>query len=112
MVELIPLWRSLIDHAAEEFADWFEWTINLESWLGFMRLNEWWPDYEKMPPTTLVHNDFNPRNIGFRRDDGQLSSVPMIGSLRRFRFPSVTLLSFFRFMELERTPTKMTSSIC
>ena len=24
MVELIPLWRSLIDHAAE-FAEWFEW---------------------------------------------------------------------------------------
>ena len=29
-------------------------------------VGEWWKEIEKMP-RTLVHNDFNPRNIAFRR---------------------------------------------
>jgi len=67
MVEMRELWEDLSIHAAREFPDWF-----LESDLSLRHeligtLHEWWPRLESLP-RTLIHNDFNPRNVGFRRE--------------------------------------------
>ena len=48
MVELIPLWRSLIDHAAEEFAEWFEWNDKSRVMARVHEIPEWWPIYESL----------------------------------------------------------------
>ena len=66
MTEMRELWEDLSMHAAREFPDWF-----LDSDLEVRQrlinsLAEWWPRLESSP-RTLNHNDFNPRNLAFRR---------------------------------------------
>jgi hydroxymethylglutaryl-CoA reductase (NADPH) len=74
MSEMRPLCEDLSVHAAREFPDWF-----LESDLALRHelittLHEWWPRLESLP-RTLIHNDFNPRNVAFRRDHSGLRLV-------------------------------------
>ena len=74
MSEMRPLWEDLSVHAAREFPDWF-----LESDLALRHeliatLPEWWPRLESLP-RTLIHNDLNPRNVAFRRDQSGLRFV-------------------------------------
>lgn len=69
MVEMRPLWESLGVHAAEEFPEW----VNQRD-LGLIRelvrdIPLWWVEIERMP-RTLIHNDFNPRNICLRKKAG------------------------------------------
>ncbi len=66
MTETRELWEDLTVHAATEFPEWF-----LESDLALRQklidtIPEWWPILESSP-RTLIHNDFNPRNMAFRR---------------------------------------------
>ena len=70
MVGALPLWRGLIQLAADEFPDWVT-TAHVARWYQLVEtLPRWWAEIEAMP-RTLVHNDFNPRNLAFRRIDGE-----------------------------------------
>ncbi|MES2818138.1 MAG: phosphotransferase [Pseudomonadota bacterium] len=65
MLEKRRLWELLGTHAREEFPVWFS-----EEHLSVFRsivsgIGDWWADIERMP-RTLIHNDFNPRNIALR----------------------------------------------
>nr|WP_298141811.1 phosphotransferase [uncultured Pseudomonas sp.] len=65
MLEKRDLWEALGAHAREEFPQWFD-----DRHLGLLRdmvngIGDWWADIERMP-RTLIHNDFNPRNIALR----------------------------------------------
>lgn len=67
MEEKTRLWELLGAHAREEFPEWFSGR-DLTSFSNVVReIPRWWAEIESMP-RTLVHNDFNPRNIAFRRD--------------------------------------------
>ena len=67
MIEMRDLWRDLSVHASQEFPDWFlPSDLILRNQL-IDSLAEWWPQVEAAP-RTLIHNDFNPRNLAFRRD--------------------------------------------
>jgi NADP-dependent 3-hydroxy-3-methylglutaryl-CoA reductase len=61
------LWSEALDYAAGEFPEWYppdERRLHqgiLRSWPGFCR------ELEQMP-RTLIHGDFNPRNLAFRRE--------------------------------------------
>ena len=101
MAELVPLWRALVDHAAEEFAEWFEWDDKTRVMTRIHEISEWWPVYESLP-RTLIHNDFNPRNIGFRRDDEGLRLCAYDWELATIQVPQRDLVEFLSFMELER----------
>ena len=66
------LWQMLAVHAVEEFPEWFS-----DSDLAFFNqclqtLPQWYAELDAMP-RTLVHNDFNPRNIAFRQGIGGLT---------------------------------------
>ena len=66
MTDLKPLWKLLTAHIRNEFPEWiseeeFELINDRIS-----NIDRWWAEVEKMP-MTLIHNDFNPRNMGFRR---------------------------------------------
>ncbi|HEX6210081.1 MAG TPA: phosphotransferase, partial [Methylomirabilota bacterium] len=74
MTEMRELWEDLAVHAAREFPEWF-----LDSDLAVRQaliesIPEWRPRLEA-PPRTLIHNDFNPRNVAFRRDASGLRLV-------------------------------------
>ena len=68
MASMHELWTALASHSKRYFGEWVDATVpaiqrNLVATVG-----EWWPDFENMP-RTLIHNDFNPRNILFRKTD-------------------------------------------
>ncbi|MDF3289896.1 phosphotransferase [Streptomyces silvisoli] len=67
MVEMRELWLALADHSAQEFPEFVHGRHHdrLVSCIG--TIDRWWPQIEEMP-RTLVHNDFNPRNLAIRTD--------------------------------------------
>jgi hydroxymethylglutaryl-CoA reductase (NADPH) len=66
MVEMSDLWEQLEIHAADEFPEWIV-GHDLELHRRLVgRLDKWWGEIDAMPKT-LIHNDFNPRNICLRK---------------------------------------------
>lgn len=66
MVAKTRLWEMLGAHAQEEFPEWIS-----EQDLNRYRdrlygMKDWYKEIDAMPKT-LIHNDFNPRNIAFKR---------------------------------------------
>jgi hydroxymethylglutaryl-CoA reductase (NADPH) len=59
------LWAALLSHAVDEFPDWFdEEDIRLHT-RSIETIESWRPALDAQPQT-LIHNDFNPRNIALR----------------------------------------------
>ena len=66
MVEKTRLWEMLASHSKEEFPEWFS-ESDLERYRDRLySMKDWYLEIDAMPKT-LIHNDFNPRNIAFRR---------------------------------------------
>ncbi len=69
MVDLTELWEALGVHAMEEFPHWFgKNDLKLHRTL-VSNIPRWWKPIEDLPKT-LIHNDFNPRNLALRPGDG------------------------------------------
>jgi NADP-dependent 3-hydroxy-3-methylglutaryl-CoA reductase len=69
MTAMAELWEELGRHAFEEFPEWVS-AGDLALHHGLVRSTaSWWSEIEAMP-RTLIHNDFNPRNIGLRGRNG------------------------------------------
>ncbi len=60
------LWHMLGVHAIEEFPEWFSEADTKVFSKCLRSVEEWYPELDAMKKT-LVHNDFNPRNIAFRK---------------------------------------------
>ena len=64
------LWDALAVHASVEFPELIT-SYELDQLRDFVAtVSLWWPHIESMP-RTLVHNDFNPRNIAMRKLPGE-----------------------------------------
>lgn len=63
---MLPLWREMAEFSAARF------TFDLGTEIQELQLSiiddldSWWPQWMRMS-RTLIHNDFNPRNLAFRR---------------------------------------------
>lgn len=67
-IEKIPLWDALAENARLEHND-FVLREHLEMFRSHIDdLTRWWTEIDQMPKT-LIHNDFNPRNLGIRKDE-------------------------------------------
>jgi hypothetical protein len=62
-----PLWTALAEHGAQEFPALVDGDALRRAQELIATIPEWWPRLEAMP-RTLIHNDFNPRNLGLRRE--------------------------------------------
>lgn len=63
---MLPLWRELADFSAARFSLALgESSKALQHGL-IDDLDDWWPQMMSIP-RSLIHNDFNPRNLAFRR---------------------------------------------
>jgi aminoglycoside phosphotransferase (APT) family kinase protein len=69
MRTMAPLWRALADHAAPMFAAWTDGSLPEQQRGLIDRIAEWRPSLDAAPQT-LIHNDFNPRNVCLRSVDG------------------------------------------
>ncbi len=66
---MTPLWRALADHAAPMFAAWTDPSMPRRQHALIDRIADWRPILDAAPQT-LIHNDFNPRNVCLRSIDG------------------------------------------
>ncbi|MCJ8169131.1 phosphotransferase [Atopomonas sediminilitoris] len=90
------LWELLGVHAREEFPEWFS-----EDDLNVFRsivagVGDWWQDIEAMP-RTLIHNDFNPRNIALRQTDGEMRLCAYDWELATLHLPQHDLAELLCF---------------
>jgi thioester reductase-like protein len=65
MMRMLPLWRALADHAAPFFAEWGGRALTRRHRALVDRIGTWWRALDTLP-RTLIHNDFNPRNLALR----------------------------------------------
>jgi len=66
MQSLRELWEALAQHARVYFVEWIGDDVSSIQQTLLDTIETWWPLMESQPQT-LIHNDFNPRNIAFRR---------------------------------------------
>ncbi len=115
MMTRLRLWEMLGVHASEEFPEWFS-PKDMENFRSIIySLPDWYAEIDKMPKT-LIHNDFNPRNICFRKtSDGpvlcaydwelatiQLPQHDLAEFLTMTMQPDVTVEAVDRYVELHR----------
>jgi hypothetical protein len=65
MSAMQPLWTALAQHAAVEFPALMDQSDLRRQRALVASIPSWWARLEAMP-RTLIHNDFNPRNLGLR----------------------------------------------
>jgi hydroxymethylglutaryl-CoA reductase (NADPH) len=103
MTEMRELWADLSAHATKEFADFFqEPDIALRQAL-IETIPEWWPCLESSP-RTLIHNDFNSRNLMFRRDALGLRVVIYDWELATLGVPQHDLAELLCYVLTDETP--------
>ena len=70
MMKAKELWIALAEHARPIFSGWIGPEFGFIQHVLIERLQDVWRSGEEMP-RTLIHNDFNPRNVAFRRIGGE-----------------------------------------
>lgn len=81
-----PLWDSLLRHAFSEFPKFFPGNSARAIKNLSERLDEIYEEIDLLPKT-LIHNDFNPRNICFRSTPGDLQPVIYDWELATYGLP-------------------------
>jgi hypothetical protein len=96
-IEMAPLWRELARHADTRSAAFavpglgrihVELVEDVASWAGVLA----------SLPQTLIHNDFNPRNIAVRRVSGRLRLCAFDWELATIGAPQRDLAEFLSFV--------------
>jgi hydroxymethylglutaryl-CoA reductase (NADPH) len=96
MLEKRRLWELLGAHAREEFPEWFS-EEDLEVFRRIVGgIGDWWAQIEAMP-RTLIHNDFNPRNIALRHDADGLRLCAYDWELATLQLPQHDLAELLGF---------------
>jgi len=67
VADMSDLWRALASHATPRFSAWADPQIGTIQRHLIDGIERWRPVADELP-RTLIHNDFNPRNICLRRD--------------------------------------------
>ena len=102
-IEMTDLWATLAQHARPSFCGWTDpsmWTIH--RWL-IARIPHWWPVLESQTPT-LIHNDFNPRNVCLKTTGHALRLCAYDWELATIGAPQRDLAEFLCFVLAANTP--------
>lgn len=98
------LWRALLDHAVDEFPQLVTAERAAVHRERLETIDAWWPRLEAMP-RTLVHHDFNPRNVAIRRGaDGTPTLCAYDWELATIHVPQRDLAEFLAFTLPENVP--------
>jgi hydroxymethylglutaryl-CoA reductase (NADPH) len=95
--ELSDLWRALADHGAVEFPATYTPERRRMVHALIDSVGEWWPQLEAMP-RTLVHNDFNPRNLCLRPDGHPARLCVYDWELATVNVPQADVAEFLAFV--------------
>jgi NADP-dependent 3-hydroxy-3-methylglutaryl-CoA reductase len=106
MVEMAALWEALAEHGAQEFPE----LVGPHELARLRRLietlAEWWPRIEELP-RTLIHNDFNPRNIALRERRGEWELCAYDPELATVHLPQYDLAELLCFVLDEPTEARV-----
>jgi len=102
-LEMVRLWEMLAVHASEEFPEWFT-QDDLTAYIHFVYdIENWWTPLESAKKT-LIHHDFNPRNIALRQTDEGLRLCAYDWELATLHLPQYDLAEFLTFTLNSETP--------
>lgn len=96
-LEMAPLWRVLGRHAEPYLARWTTPAIVSTQRELIESIGDWWPNIDRSPHT-LIHNDFNTRNIALRRTDRGLDLCAYDWELATVGIPQSDLAEFLCFV--------------
>jgi hypothetical protein len=94
---MIEFYRALINHAEGEFDELINARQAERLRTIATRIPNWWQELDVMPKT-LVHNDFNPRNIALRQTDNGLILCAYDWELAALNIPQVDLAEFLIYV--------------
>jgi len=100
MTAMAPLWHAMVEYASHRFSRWCPALSSVQERL-VATLFEWWPRVLALPHS-LVHNDFNPRNIALRSTGGDPRLCVFDWELAAFGIPQRDLAEFLCFVAGER----------
>lgn len=95
-VEMSRLWDLLGVHAFNEFPEWFSEKALVKYQALVQDIGNWWTFLDAQPKT-LIHNDFNPRNVCLRRDGDGLRLCAYDWELATMHLPQYDLAEFLTF---------------
>jgi NADP-dependent 3-hydroxy-3-methylglutaryl-CoA reductase len=102
MLELSRLWQLLGVNLQDEFPEWIsDYDLNRYR-ERVKKIPEWWGIIEDMPKT-LIHNDFNPRNIAFRKTDEGLRLCAYDWELATIHLPQHDICELLAFVLSPKT---------
>ncbi len=100
MIAMAPLWHALIGYASARFGEWCPVMPALQQGL-VATLGEWWPRVLALPHS-LIHNDFNPRNVALRATPAGPRLCAFDWELAAFGLPPRDLAELLCFVAGER----------
>ena len=96
-VSMGELWSEALDHAAGEFPEWYPLPERRLHQRMLRSLPDWTRELERMP-RTLIHGDFNPRNLAFRREPAGLRLCAWDWELAELQVPQRDLAELLAFV--------------
>lgn len=97
MINATPLWKALAIQSAPYFSEWIgEPTLTIQQ-RTIATIPHWWQQVQKLP-RTLIHNDFNPRNLAFRRRASELQLCAYDWELATLGLPQYDLAELLCFV--------------
>jgi len=91
------LWSEALDYAAGEFPEWYPLPERRLHQRILRSLPDWCRELERMP-RTLIHGDFNPRNLAFRREPAGLRLCAWDWELAELQVPQRDLAELLAFV--------------
>ena len=91
------LWSEALDYAAGEFPEWYPLPERRLHQRILRSLPDWCGELERMP-RTLIHGDFNPRNLAFRREPAGLRLCAWDWELAELQVPQRDLAELLAFV--------------
>jgi hydroxymethylglutaryl-CoA reductase (NADPH) len=91
------LWSEVLDYAAGEFPGWYPLPERRFHQRVLKSLPDWCRELEQMP-RTLIHGDFNPRNLAFRRGPLGLRLCAWDWELAELQVPQRDLAELLAFV--------------
>ena len=96
-VSMGELWSEALDYAAAEYPGWYGLPERHLHQRIVHSLPEWSRELERMP-RTLIHGDFNPRNLAFRREPSGLRLCAWDWELAELQVPQRDLAELLAFV--------------
>lgn len=105
-VAMTPLWSALATHACEQSSSWSDPVLRLVHQQLASDVGPWARALD-VSPQTLIHNDFNPRNIAIRGHPGALTLCAFDWELAAIGVPQRDLAELLCFVLPVDAPPSM-----